>query len=85
MSGYQEAVADLMAENGALRAVIGKLREALKPFAAFAELIDSSSASRRLGDPSPLTLDLSKINDGAMASLGDCRRARDALADGEKE
>lgn len=30
MSGYQEVVADLMAENGALRAEIARLREALE-------------------------------------------------------
>lgn len=60
-------------------AEIARLRELLRPFAQFAALIDSSSASSMAGDPCPLTLNYSKVNDGTMASLGDCRRARATL------
>ncbi len=56
-----------------------RLREALEPFASFANLIDGDPAANPTGDLCPLTLDYDRINDGRIVSLGDCRRARAAL------
>lgn len=58
---------------------LARLRAALEPFASFANLIDDDPAARPTGDLCPLTLDYNRINDGRIASLGDCRRARTAL------
>lgn len=58
---------------------LARLREALRPFASFANLIDGDPAANPTGDLCPLTLDYDRINDGRIVSLGDCRRARAAL------
>lgn len=62
-----------------LRQQLCEARNALTPFARFADMIDSDPAARPTGDPCPLTLDYGRINDGRIASLGDCRRARNLL------
>lgn len=58
---------------------IERLSVALKPFAKYAERIDGNPSTKSIGDLCPISLDYGRINDGNFASIGDCRRAREAL------
>lgn len=65
-----------------LRKQLREMRSALTPFARFAGMIDGDPAASPTGDCCPLTLNYGRINDGSIASIGDCRRAR-ILLNGE--
>lgn len=74
-SSYYVARSKLFAEAAD---EIERLRAALKPFACKAEQMDGSLHTAPFGDSCPLVLDPSVL--GGSPTLGDCRRARAALA-----
>lgn len=62
-----------------LLSLVDRLREALKPFAGFAERVDADESARLFGDCTPIDLCPGRLRCHDDATLGDCRAARKAL------